>query len=68
MFSFAGDTILDPFGGTGSTAMAALLTGRNSLSNEIELQYHNQAVDRLREAAWLPRSTGAVNGTVTIDE
>ncbi|MGI8602898.1 MAG: DNA-methyltransferase [Verrucomicrobiales bacterium] len=67
MFSFAGDTVLDPFSGTGSTAMAAMLTGRNSISNEIERSYHHMAVDRLREATWLPRSTGAVNATF-VDE
>jgi modification methylase len=39
MFSFAGDTILDPFAGTGSTALAALIGGRNSVSNEIEPRY-----------------------------
>ena len=36
MFSFAGDTILDPFAGTASTSLAALRVGRNSISNEIE--------------------------------
>jgi DNA modification methylase len=39
MFSFAGDTILDPFAGTGSTSIGALLTGRNSVGNEIEPTY-----------------------------
>ncbi len=39
MFSFAGDTVLDPFGGTASTAAAALETGRNSISIEIEPNY-----------------------------
>ena len=35
MFSFAGDTVLDPFAGTGSTSQAAIMSGRNSLANEI---------------------------------
>lgn len=39
MFSFAGDKVLDPFAGTGSTAGAAVSTGRNSVSNEIEPMY-----------------------------
>jgi len=39
MFSFATDTVLDPFGGTGSTALAAMETGRNSVSVEIEPTY-----------------------------
>jgi DNA modification methylase len=42
MFSFAGDTVLDPFGGTGTTAIAALETGRNSISIEIEPTYVDQ--------------------------
>ncbi len=67
MFSFAGDTVLDPFSGTGSTALAALASGRNSVSNELEPTYHTLAEDRLREAAWLPRESGAVNATVVIE-
>ena len=39
MFSFAGDTVLDPFAGTGSTAVAACETGRNSVSVEVEPAY-----------------------------
>lgn len=42
MFSFAGDTVLDPFGGTGTTAVAALETGRSSVSIEIEPKYVDQ--------------------------
>lgn len=39
MFSFVGDTILDPFAGTGSTAIAALETGRNSISVDVVPSY-----------------------------
>ena len=39
MFSFAGDTILDPFGGTGTTTLAASRVGRHSISVEIDDQY-----------------------------
>lgn len=67
MFSFAGDTVLDPFSGTGSTALAALHTGRNSISNELEPVYHEMALDRLREGSWLPRDCGAVNAEVVVD-
>ncbi len=66
MFSFAGDTVLDPFSGTGSTALAALSAGRHSVSNELEPKYQQIAEDRLREAAWLPRSVGAVNATILL--
>jgi modification methylase len=52
MFSFAGDTILDPFAGSGSTAVAAIRAGRNSISVEIEQGYLNAATRRAaREAA-----------------
>ncbi len=52
MFSFAGDTILDPFAGSGSTAVAAIRTGRNSISIEIEEEYLNAATRRAaRETA-----------------
>jgi site-specific DNA-methyltransferase (adenine-specific) len=39
MFSFAGDTVLDPFGGTGTTSVAAISAGRNSISIDIEPSY-----------------------------
>lgn len=39
MFSFAGDTVVDPFAGTGTTALAAIECGRNSISVEIEPAY-----------------------------
>jgi len=46
MFSFAGDMILDPFAGSGSTATAAIRAGRNSISVEIEEEYLNSATRR----------------------
>ena len=46
LFSFAGDTILDPFAGSGSTAVAAIRSGRNSISVEIEEEYLNAATRR----------------------
>ena len=39
MFSFVGDTVLDPFLGTGTTALAAMKAGRNSVGIEIEEKY-----------------------------
>ncbi len=52
MFSFAGDTVLDPFAGSGSTAVAAIRAGRNSISIEIEEEYLNYATRRAaREAS-----------------
>lgn len=49
MFSFAGDTVLDPFSGTGSTSAAAAVAGRNSIASEVDGSYFAQSVDRLRK-------------------
>jgi DNA modification methylase len=47
MFSFAGDTVLDPFMGTGTTLLAAARCGRNSIGVEIEASYVKLARSRL---------------------
>ena len=39
MFSFAGDTVLDPFLGSGTTCLAAKKLGRNSIGYEINGEY-----------------------------
>lgn len=39
MFSQKGDTILDPFLGTGTTILAAILTGRNSYGYDIDANF-----------------------------
>jgi len=49
MFSFVGDTVLDPFSGTGSTTLAALKINRNSISNELDPKYFALAVRRLQQ-------------------
>ncbi len=50
MFSFVGDTVLDPFMGTGTTNVAASLWGRNSIGVEIAPGYLHMAVRRMRQA------------------
>ncbi len=47
MFSFASDTVLDPFAGTGTTALAAMQLGRNSISVDIEESYVELMMSRL---------------------
>lgn len=47
MFSFAGDTVLDPFAGTGTTSVAAAAAGRNSISVELDSEYYKYALKRL---------------------
>lgn len=39
MFSFVGDTVLDPFLGTGTTTLATITAGRNSIGIEVEPRY-----------------------------
>lgn len=51
MFSFVGDTVYDPFLGTGTTSVAAALAGRNSIGVELDGDYLDSAVRRFdREA------------------
>lgn len=50
MFSFVGDTVMDPFLGTGTTAVSAARWGRNTIGVEIDPVYFNQAVRRIRES------------------
>lgn len=47
MFSFVGDTVLDPFMGLGSTALAAARCNRNSIGVEIEPAYFKKIKARL---------------------
>jgi DNA modification methylase len=39
MFSIYGDTILDPFWGTGTTTIASMVSGRNSVGYEINSEF-----------------------------
>ena len=47
MFSFVGDTVLDPFTGTGSTQIAAAGVGRNSIGIEVDPVYFEGTAKRL---------------------
>lgn len=49
MFSFAGDTVLDPFMGTGTSLIAAARCNRNAIGVEIEpayIDYTKQRIER----------------------
>ena len=48
MYSFAGDIVLDPFMGTGTTNLAAARCGRNSIGVEIDSEYFDHARSRLK--------------------
>ena len=49
LYSYPGDLVLDPFGGIGSTSLAARLAGRNSICVDISVQYCNKAYEILKE-------------------
>jgi DNA modification methylase len=51
MFSFVGDTVMDPFAGTGTTNLAASRWGRNSVGVEVEPSYLQIARRRLEDAS-----------------
>jgi len=47
MFSFVGDTVFDPFLGTGTTSVAAARWGRHSHAIELDPSYFQHALTRL---------------------
>jgi DNA modification methylase len=49
MFSFFGDTVLDPFCGTGTTMIAAMKCERNSIGVEIDSEYCRMVVERIKK-------------------
>ena len=51
MFSFAGDTVFDPFMGTATTQSAAAMWGRNSVGVEVEPEYFKACVARMSTQA-----------------
>ncbi len=61
MFSFVGDTVLDPFVGTGTTSVAAALWGRNSIGIEIDETYLAYAASRFMKV-----TSGLFNQTTLV--
>jgi len=51
MYSVYGDTVLDPFWGTGTSSLAAMVAGRNSIGYEIEDEFTRVFDDRVRSVA-----------------
>ncbi len=51
MFSFVGDTVLDPFCGSGTSMVASIRSGRNSIGVEIEPEYCKMAARLLKAEA-----------------
>jgi DNA modification methylase len=61
MFSFVGDTVLDPFMGTGTTTVAAAKWGRNSIGFEIDRHYYKLAQKRISEETSSLFSTAVIH-------
>lgn len=55
MFSFVGDTVLDPFLGSGTTMLAASRIGRNSIGVEVDQDYARMAHQRMMRSLDLYR-------------
>ncbi|MEX0744769.1 MAG: site-specific DNA-methyltransferase [Phycisphaeraceae bacterium] len=51
MFSFVGDTVLDPFMGTATTNLAAARWGRHSIGTEVDAEYFRMARERMAAGA-----------------
>jgi DNA modification methylase/endonuclease YncB( thermonuclease family) len=54
MFSFRGDTVLDPFVGSGTTVKAALDLGRNAVGYEINLDFQETISQKIQAGKSLP--------------
>jgi len=57
MFSVYGDTVLDPFWGTGTTSLAAMIAGRNSIGYEIQEKFTDVFDAEISEVKELAHST-----------
>jgi len=49
MYSVYGDTVLDPFWGTGTTSFAAMVAGRNSIGYELDEEFVQLFEERVEE-------------------
>jgi site-specific DNA-methyltransferase (adenine-specific) len=50
MFTFVGENVLDPFLGSGTTTVAAILTGRNSIGYEINNEFTPVIKEKIENA------------------
>jgi len=67
LFSFAGDTVLDPFLGTASTTAAAINCGRNSVGVEVEPSYLAISCEKVSALTRVRRMSGATTYEVVCD-
>jgi len=63
MYSLYGDTVLDPFSGTGSTSIAALAAGRNSIGIEYDASLAENSIAQVKSS--LPYARSLVSDRIT---
>lgn len=51
MYSVKGDTVLDPFAGTGTTTLAAISSGRNSFGYDIDKDFTNLSINNITSSS-----------------
>lgn len=56
MFSVYDDTVLDPFWGTGTTSLAAMAAGRNSVGYELDAEFARAFDDQVTDVPGLSRA------------
>ena len=59
MFSVQGDTVLDPFAGTGTTTAAAMASARSSVSVDIDAAFKDAAHERFLDVQSLTKQRNA---------
>lgn len=70
LYTYKGDVVLDPFMGSGSTAIAAALNGRRFVGYDLSEEYLRLACRRLWEAtvgAAAPRLVDSAGATITCE-
>jgi len=59
--------VLDPFAGTGSTSIAAVQAGRNSIGIEIDSTYLEMARERVARACSVRTFIGPLEAKISVD-
>lgn len=65
LYTFEGDVILDPFMGSGTSAVAAMKTGRHFIGYEINEEYADMALRRVQAARCYSRAQACGNELLT---
>jgi site-specific DNA-methyltransferase (adenine-specific) len=62
LFSYVGDTVLDPFSGSGTTLVTCLKTNRKGVGIELDIDYSELSTKRMKSVLAQPVLLEAVNG------